>query len=456
MACSPAPEVGFVSTLYPERPDTHDDLVALALTTDGSAEGFTYHWFIGDTEILDVSEAWVSSSRTARDQVWTLRVRHERLPGVQEHKVVIGNASPLAPEVQILPEGAHDGDDLICQAAEEASDGDGDALELSWMWWVDGQEAAAEGDTVAASLTVAGQQWTCELRVSDGLDQASSSASVVLVDRGEDWPEQVRDLADADYVLSGVTNTGEGFNAGEWSGWRLAGLGDYDGDGLADALTVGRFNDTLADDAGKVYLLSLAELRPGEQGLEELGTTWLGEVENGHLGRDVAGPGDLDGDGLGEVLMSTYADYEGHEEAGSVHLFLSADRALGGATLASEAHLIIQGRAHHEWVGRSLDGAGDVDGDGVPDLFVGLPGFNSNTGRAAVFEGSQALVGGALTSEDAAWIFEGDEIDGDAGIAVTRAGDMDGDGLGDLLVGAPLDDGAGAEAGAVVVLLGLW
>jgi hypothetical protein len=452
MACTPEAPTGFGSTLHPEQADTQDDLVALALTTQGSTEGFSYRWFIGETEIADLTGSWVSASRTARDQTWTVQVRHTSLPGVQEHQVRIANAPPEVPEVQILPEGADQASDLSCVWLGEIGDADGDELEVVQTWRVDGQDAGVEGEVLSA-WTRAGQEWTCELRVSDGTDEATSSASVVLEDRTADWPEHVLDLADA-VGLAGETNAGSGFNVGEWAGWRLAGVGDVDGDGLADALTVGRFNDTLADDGGKVYLVREPELVAAQMSLGELSTAWLGEADNDHLGRDVAGPGDLDGDGLGELLMSTYSLYEGNEEAGSVHLFLSSEVELGRIGSTSDAAFHVQGRAQREWVGRSLDGAGDLDGDGVPDLFVGIPGFDEYRGRAAVFSGVQALQGGTVFSEDAAWIFEGDEPGEDAGIAVTRAGDMDGDGLADLGIGGWLSSEGATDAGKTWVVLG--
>ncbi len=104
-------------------------------------------------------------------------------------------------------------------------------------------------------------------------------------------------------------------------------------------------------------------------------------------------------------------------------------------------------------LGQSLAPAGDVDGDGYGDLIVGAPGYDTgqaNAGAAFLYSGSAAGPGAMP-----AWSFLGTQTSAAFGTAVAPAGDINGDGFADFLVGAPLYNGnAGADQGRVDLFLG--
>jgi glycosylphosphatidylinositol phospholipase D len=184
----------------------------------------------------------------------------------------------------------------------------------------------------------------------------------------------------------------------------------------------------------------------GKAGCEGIGPTfeWLGEAAGDRAGDNVRDGGDLDGDGLSEVLVCS-PEYAG--ASGAVYVV--------GATAPGKSGLAL---APVKWVGEApTDGAGfdflapgDLDGDGVPDLLIGAAGHNEALGG----EGAIYIVLGPFAGEsslaDAHARLLGDDTDDQLGD--TAAGDLDGDGVPELILGARLSDANGPDAGAVYVL----
>jgi hypothetical protein len=247
-----------------------------------------------------------------------------------------------------------------------------------------------------------------------------------------------------------------GAGHGDHAGTAVATLDDLDGDGRREAI-VGAPGATAAGRAGAgavdVVLSSRlgagADLaRPADFGYEIDGAS-----AGSATGAAVAGTGDMNGDGLPEVLVgargsgAAFAVW-GRRDATAVDL----------AALEAQGQVIVDGAG--EAAGAAVAGAGDVNGDGVPDVVIGAPAAGANgrplSGSAYVVYGSGAPGPVLLPTDPAA----GFRIDGAAsgdrlGSAVQGAGDVNGDHRDDLLVGAP---GAAAlarpGAGAVEVVFG--
>ncbi|MFZ5480713.1 MAG: integrin alpha, partial [Myxococcota bacterium] len=157
-----------------------------------------------------------------------------------------------------------------------------------------------------------------------------------------------------------------------------------------------------------------------------------GVAEGDGFGAAIASLGDRDGDGLAELLV-------GAPEADAVYLLAGDSLTQGGQTAPGDAWL--EGEAGDAF-GYATALAGDLDGDGTPDVAIGAPGRDDHAGAAVV-----ALDDGTLT-------LTGERPGDYAGGALAGAGDVDGDGLADLLVGAWGQDGGATRGGAVYVVLG--
>ncbi len=218
-------------------------------------------------------------------------------------------------------------------------------------------------------------------------------------------------------------------------GSSAAAAGDVDGDGFADVIVGAPLaNPNLHADAGAAYVYS------GATGAQLLRLD--GPASNDALGSSVAGAGDVDGDGFDDLIVGApFADPNGNKDSGSAFVFSGATGSLIWR---------FDGQASHDELGFSVAGAGDVDGDGVPDLIAGVPFRDPNgrtdAGSARVFSGATGLQ---------LLVFRGQAASDNLGRAVAGAGDVDGDGLADLIVAAPFADPGGLkDAGSAFVLSG--
>ena len=253
-------------------------------------------------------------------------------------------------------------------------------------------------------------------RFADALDDQGSAAvfhgSVAGPAKTPDWTA----VGDRSFANFGET---------------VAAAGDVNGDGYDDVL-VG------APQAGNasLYLGSRAGLGTS--------AAWKAQTGDYNFGWSVAGAGDVNRDGFDDVLVSALGYSNDQANEGRIYLYLGSRAGLATSPVSA-----IEGNQANASFGAWVSAAGDVNGDGFADVIVGAPRWRNgqrDEGRAFVYSGSAA---GLVTSP--AWSAESDQADALLGYWVASAGDVNGDGFGDVIVSAnSYSHGENAEGRASV------
>jgi PKD repeat protein len=216
-------------------------------------------------------------------------------------------------------------------------------------------------------------------------------------------------------------------------GCSVATAGDVNGDGFADVIVGGwGYNDK----QGKAYLYtgSASGLSPSPS------WTATGEDTSAGFGSSVATAGDVNGDGYSDVIVGD----GGYDNVrGKTYLYLGS-----ASGLSSRPSWTASGENQWDQFGYCVSTAGDVNGDGYADVIVGAILYNANQGKAYLYLGSPSGL-----SPDPSWTAMGENATDEFGWCVAAAGDVNGDGYGDVLVGAPLAPVSGGYFGAGKVYL---
>jgi hypothetical protein len=228
-------------------------------------------------------------------------------------------------------------------------------------------------------------------------------------------------------------------------GFQAAGVGDVDGNGFADVLVAARRWDGEQTNQGRLYLFA-----GGADGLSDRVARTFDDPapsENAELGWGVAAAGDLNGDAFTDVLFG------GRRRAGTGGVLLFLGGPTGPAATPDLDLLQPDGQASAEY-GFAVAGVRDVNGDGIGDALIGARLFDrsdASEGRAYLHYGGEA----GLSSE-ADLVLNGSPRESGAqfGYSVGAAGDVNGDGVGDAIVGAYNQDTSTTSSGGLFFYLG--
>ena len=324
---------------------------------------------------------------------------------------------------------------------------------------------AGDDDRTGASIAlgdVTGDGFDDIVLGAPDADEGASLSGAAYVFHGESEPAGAVDIADANATLTGV---GGSDNAG--ADVAVIAEDETEADGAGTILVGAPGNETIAEEAGAVYLVDGAEL-DGELSLADADSALYGAGEGARAGAAVAHGGDVSGDGIDEIVVgapyhNVTVDDEELGEAGAAYVVttdLPSERLLDGE---SEGVTAIYGENEFDRIGWSVAGAGDFDGNNTNDVFVGSPWndvANDDAGAVFVLFGDAALpdemnvtetnvtITGVNPYDRAGWsvatIPSGNETDDANGTT----------GPDDLLVGAPHNDLGGESAGTTYLVGG--
>ena len=222
------------------------------------------------------------------------------------------------------------------------------------------------------------------------------------------------------------------------------------GDLWDDVIVGALYNDRKGQDAGSAYIFfggTRPDARPD--------VVFYGQGSFSYFGASVSSAGDFDGDGTGDVIIGAYADENNGVASGSAFIFY------GGITGAfrnpdNDANIVFQGENANDLFGFSVSSAGDFNGDGKGDVVVGAMKNDENgvnSGRAYVFSGVNS---GTYNDPDraATLVLSGQSANDRFGHSVSSAGDFNGDGKDDVIIGATVDGNNGQSSGSAFIFFG--
>ncbi|MXS77520.1 hypothetical protein ABF87_05995 [Nitrosomonas sp. JL21] len=279
---------------------------------------------------------------------------------------------------------------------------------------------------------------------------------------------------DASIEVSSLDGTNgfrlDGIAAQDNSGISVSGAGDVNGDGFDDVIVGAHGADPRGSYSGSSYVVFGKETGfNASMNLSSLdgknGFRLDGEAIDDFLGRSVSTAGDVNGDGFGDVIIgATGADKQGDFSGSSYVVFGKAsgfNDKINLSSLDGTNGFRLDGETEDDFLGSSVSTAGDVNGDGFDDLIVGAWGADPNGGKS----GSSYVVFGRASAFNAlidlsslergyGFRIDGETADDYSGDSVSTAGDVNGDGFDDLIVGAFRADSNGYGSGSSYIIFG--
>lgn len=282
-----------------------------------------------------------------------------------------------------------------------------------------------------------------------------------------------------------ITSTGSSSDGAQLGG-KVAGAGDFNGDGVNDLLIGAPFADPNAPrGVGQAYVLfgeedgfsrfggflRFIDLSSSDGSIFLNGTNGF-SINSSAESRDVvsslASAGDFNGDGFDDIIIGvSRADPNGNSNAGESYILFGQtsgfDRNIDFSDLDGSNGFAIAGIASNDGSGGSVTSAGDLNGDGFDDLIIGAAGASPNglnrAGESYVVFGTASGMPARLNLSDLdganGFTIAGSNSTDSSGTSVAGAGDVNGDGFDDLIIGAPYSDPNNVDnAGEAYIIFG--
>jgi hypothetical protein len=264
---------------------------------------------------------------------------------------------------------------------------------------------------------------------------------------------------DSTVEINSSTTNGPTLSNNDFFGGSVANIGDLNDDGVNDLAVSAWSDDNGGTDRGAVHIMFMNTDGSVDSTVEINSSTTNGPTlsNNDHFARFVANIGDLDGDGVNDLAVGADHDGEGGTNRGAVHImYMNTDGSVDSTVEINSSTTNGPTLSNNDYFGFSILSIGDLDGDGVDDLAVGayqdahggsdrgalhIMYMNTDGSIDSTVEINSSTTNGPdLADED---FFGG---------SVANIGDLDGNGIDDLVVGAYHDNGSGSNRGALHIL----
>ena len=233
---------------------------------------------------------------------------------------------------------------------------------------------------------------------------------------------------------------------------------DVDDDGSLDLLigAPDTFISEVGGYVGRTYIFAAESLE--DTTVDSADIIITGEDAGDRFGSTISSGGDLDGDGLEDVVITSLEDSTYATDGGAVSVFIGGDVPWGSSISVQDRSSHIAANENNNGFGSAVSIVGDVNGDGRDDLLIGAPGakaHGTNTGAAFLFLGhaTNFVTGSSRIQAAANARYNGVDSHNLAGTAVTGLGDVDDDGYTEFAISAPKNSDNGESSGAVYIML---
>ncbi len=217
----------------------------------------------------------------------------------------------------------------------------------------------------------------------DGPDNIASSGDIYLFNASQ--------ITTPGLLASDAHRRISGSERAQLFGYVARSAGDVNDDGYGDIISGSPYSDPVSKDEGGAWVVLGAFSPPSVDTTADAHWTFIGTERQGYVGRSIAGPGDTDGDGAGDVFIgASHVTTRGQRRAGAIYGISSYSDSGTWIIGEDETDMVAYGETTNDYLGYAMTPAGDVNGDGLADLWAGSPQGYGSWGAVYLMYGSPA------------------------------------------------------------------